>query len=90
LQQVCFSLNFKTLWQALLGENFVVVVGWMVVCKPILVFSFDFGQAEQFSSKLKFRNFPDMKLSSTFQFVKDFFTISLEFFWNKCHECSPR
>jgi hypothetical protein len=27
-----------------------VVVGgwwWVVVCKPILVFSFDFGQAEQ-------------------------------------------
>jgi hypothetical protein len=31
----------------------VVVVGgggwWVVVCKPILVLSFDFGQAEQFT-----------------------------------------
>jgi hypothetical protein len=47
--------NFKTLGQPLLGEQFVVVGGgwvvggwWVVVCKPILVFSFDFGQAEQY------------------------------------------
>ena len=37
--------NFKTLGQTLLGEKFVVGVGG--VCRPILVFSFDFGQAEQ-------------------------------------------
>ena len=30
--------NYRTL-----GEKFVVVVGWVVVCKPVLVFSFDFG-----------------------------------------------
>ena len=33
--------NFRTLRQPLLGEKFVVVV-----CKPILVLGFDFGQAE--------------------------------------------
>jgi hypothetical protein len=31
-----------------MGGGWVVVV---VVCKPILVFSFDFGQAEQYFSK---------------------------------------
>ena len=30
----------KSLWWWVVG-------GWWVVCKPILVFSFDFGQAEQ-------------------------------------------
>jgi hypothetical protein len=39
-----------------LGEKFVVVGGgWVVVCKPILVFSFEFGQPEQyFSLNFKF------------------------------------
>ena len=39
--------NFKIVAQPLLGEKFVVGGGW-VVCKPILVFSLGFGQAEQF------------------------------------------
>ena len=41
--------NFKTLGQTLLGETFVVVV-----CKPILVFTFDFVQAEQLYFKVFF------------------------------------
>jgi hypothetical protein len=50
--------NFTTLRQPLLGEKFVVV-GWVVVvvvvvvCKPIVVFSFDFSQAEQFEFNQK-------------------------------------
>ena len=49
--------NFKIVAQPLLGEKFVVgggggVVGGWVVCKPILVFSLGFGQAEQKRQKV--------------------------------------
>ena len=56
-------LNFTLLGCLELVKKFVVVVlvvgGW-VVCKPILVFSFDFGQAEQLfdHSLVKTKLFP--------------------------------
>jgi hypothetical protein len=42
--------NFQTIGQTLMGQKFVVGGWWwwvVVVCKHILVFSLDVGQAEQ-------------------------------------------
>jgi hypothetical protein len=38
--------KFRTLKQTRLEEKFVVGGWWVMGCKPILGFSFDFGQAE--------------------------------------------
>jgi hypothetical protein len=50
--------NFHAPRTSLSGEKFVVGGWWwVVVCKPILVFSFDFGQAEQKGGCLQKTNY---------------------------------
>ena len=67
--------NFKTLGQSLLGEKFVVAVvvgGW--VSKPILVFSFSFDQAEQYSKSLKSSMLPISEHHSACSYITNIIT----------------
>jgi hypothetical protein len=51
LENPQFSQNakFRTLGQTFLGGFSFLSLWWVVVYEPILVFSFDFGQAEQYA-----------------------------------------